>query len=347
MTEPPSTGPTPEDRAPDADPSLTGPPPTPTFGLTTFVLEGRRAPALFVVGWVGLLAGVALLTITVLGAAGLAAAVLAIGGFAALSIGTILLAGSQTLERKAEGARYAGPSPVLVFLAVVATSNLLAFLVGTALQPIGGSLPAGLGDLVQVLLQAAVFLGILRLTAFGPGAIRPAELGLGRRPRAMLQTLAVGAVYAAPVLLIASFVAALTVQLVGAEPPSPLPPTGTPGGLLLHLVAGAVIAPVYEEVFFRGFALTAWRRTLGAGAAIGLSSVLFVLAHVLSVGGETFGDAITLAFVAGIVRMPVALTLGWLYVRSGSLWAPIGLHATYNGVLILVAELYLQSATPA
>ncbi len=37
----------------------------------------------------------------------------------------------------------------------------------------------------------------------------------------------------------------------------------------------------------------------------------------------------------------VALVLGWLYVRTGSLWAPIGLHATYNAVLIILAEAVL------
>jgi membrane protease YdiL (CAAX protease family) len=334
LTEPSSTAPPPQEPPPDRPPHL---------GLTTFAIQGRQAPALFVVGWIGTFVGIALLTLAMLGATGLASAVLSVAGFGGLSIGTILLAGSQTLERKAAGATFAGPSPILVLIAVVATSNLLAYLVGTALQPFGESIPIGLGDLLGVLLQAAVFLGILRMTVFGPGAIRPVELGFVRPPGAVLRTLAIGAVYAAPVLLIAGFVARLAVQFVGVEPASPLPPTGTPSGLVLHLLAGAVVAPVYEEIFFRGFVLTAWRRTLGVGAAIGLSSVLFVLAHVLFVGGESFGEAIRLALVAGIVRLPVALVLGWLFVRTGSLWAPIGLHATYNAVLILVAELYLAA----
>ena len=36
----------------------------------------------------------------------------------------------------------------------------------------------------------------------------------------------------------------------------------------INLVAAAVLAPVWEEVFFRGFATTAWERTAGARAAI-------------------------------------------------------------------------------
>jgi membrane protease YdiL (CAAX protease family) len=34
----------------------------------------------------------------------------------------------------------------------------------------------------------------------------------------------------------------------------------------------------------------------------------------------------------------VALALGYLFVRTESLWAPIGLHAAYNAILIVIAE---------
>ena len=56
------------------------------------------------------------------------------------------------------------------------------------------------------------------------------------------------------------------------------------------------------------------------------------------VSGDGFRDAASLAFVAGVARVPVALALGWLYVRTGSLWAPIGLHAAYNAILIVIGE---------
>jgi membrane protease YdiL (CAAX protease family) len=70
-----------------------------------------------------------------------------------------------------------------------------------------------------------------------------------------------------------------------------------------------------------------------------LSSVFFVLGHVLFVGGDSFGQSAALAFVGGVVRVPIAFALGWLYVRTGSLWGPIGLHAAFNGVLIILGEL--------
>jgi membrane protease YdiL (CAAX protease family) len=337
LTEPPSTGLPPEDRAPDAE--ATPPPLPPALGLTTFAIEGRRAPALFVVGWIGALAGVALIGMTLLGATGLAALVLSVAGFGAVSIGTILLAGSQTIERKAAGASYAGPSPLLVFVAVIATGRLAGYLVGIPLLQVAEAIPPALGDLLAAVILGVVFVGVLRLTVVGPGALDWTSMGLrggvGRAARELLG----GAAYAIPVILVTAVVAALAVQLAGVTPPSPLPPTGTAGGLLLHLLAGAVLAPFYEELLFRGFALRVWWSTHGPRTAILRSSLLFVLAHVLFVGGDSFREAVSLAVVGGIVRLPVAFVLGWLYVRTGSLWAPIGLHAAFNAVLITLGEI--------
>jgi uncharacterized protein len=305
----------------------------------TFALEGRRAPALFAVGWIGALVGVALIAMTTLGATGVGALVLSVAGFGALSIGTILLAGSQTIERKASGASYAGPSPLLIFIAVIATGRLAGYLVGIPLLAIAEAIPPAIGDLLATVILAVVFLGVLRLTVVGPGVFDWRSMGLhadiGRAARELLG----GATYAIPVILVTAVVAAFLVQLAGVTPPSPLPPTGTPDGLILHLLAGAVLAPFYEEMLFRGFALRVWLSTHGPRAAIVRSSLLFVLAHVLFVGGDSFQEAASLAIVGGVVRLPVAFVLGWLYVRTGSLWAPIGLHVAFNAVLIILGEI--------
>ena len=357
MTEGSSTGLPPEDRAPapdrepaaepdaaepDATASATAPAQATAspsaFGLTTFVLEGRRAPALFAIGWLGTIAGIGLLTLTLLGATGVAGVVLSVAAYAALSVGLIMLAGSQTVERKAAGAIYAGPSPLLIFLTVIATSRLAGFAVGLPLLAVASAIPPAIGDLLGTLVQAVVFLGLLRLTVVGPGVLAWREMGFHGERGAALNWAVLGALLAGPVILVTSLVGYVAVQLAGATPLSPLPPTGTTSGLVLHLLAGAVLAPVYEEALFRGFALTAWRRTVGDRGAIVRSSLLFVIAHVLFVGGDSFRDAIALAFVGGVVRLPVAFVLGWLYVRTGSIWGPIGLHAAFNAILIVLGE---------
>ncbi len=321
-------------------PSSEAPPsgPARSVGLTTFAIEGRRAPGLFVVGWLSTFVGTGLTVVALLGASGVAGAVLSIAALAALSIGLLLLAGSQTIERRAAGATYAGPSPPLIFLAVVATAWLFGYLVGLPLLAVADAVPTPVGDLLAVIVQATVFLGVVRLMVVGPGVLRWSEMGLQRDAASAIRGLLGGAVYAGPVILVTSVVALAAVEAAGVTPPSPLPPTGTAGGFAIHLLAGAVIAPVAEEVLFRGFALTAWRRSVGARAAVIRSSLLFVLAHMLFVGGDTFREAVSIAFVGGVVRIPIAFTLGWLYVRTGSLWGPIGLHAAFNAILIAIAE---------
>lgn len=308
------------------------------FGLATFAIDGRRAPALFVVGWISTFIGAALAGLTLIGITGPAGTILWLAGLAAAALGLILLGGSQAIERRAVGAVYAGPSPVLVFLTVLAVSQLAGFTVGLPLSVIANDIPRPVGDLLGVLVQAGVFAGVLRLMVVGAGALGWAEMGLVRGLANAARGMLGGAVFAGPVILVTAVLAVVAVQIAGVVPSSPLPPTGTTAGLLLHLVAGAVVAPVAEELLFRGFALTAWRRTVGTRGAIARSSIVFVLAHVLFVGGDGFREAASLAFVAGLARLPVAITLGWLYVRTGSLWGPIGLHALYNAILIVIGE---------
>jgi len=328
---PPEPPEPPEPPAPDATPRH--------FGLTTFSIEGRQAPGLFVVGWLATLIGVGLTGTVAFGVTGIAGAVLSIASLFALSAGLVLLAGSQTIERRAAGAAYAGPSPLLVLVAIVAVSRLVGSLVGIALLPIADRIPTELGDLLGVLLQAGVFFAVVRLTIVSPGVLGWPEMGwVGDRASAV-RGLMGGAVFAGPLILVTSLIVAVAVNLAGATPPSPLPPTGTASGLVLHLLAGAVVAPVAEEMLFRGFALTAWRQLVGVRGAILRSSIVFVLAHVLFVSGDTFNETVRIALVAGVVRVPVAFALGWLFVRTGSIWGPIGLHAGFNGILIVLAEL--------
>ena len=92
-----------------------------------------------------------------------------------------------------------------------------------------------------------------------------------------------------------------------------------------------------EEIFYRGFATTAWARGIGPTAAIVRGGLFFALAHVLTIGGADFGHAAQAALVAFIARIPVGLALGWIFLRRGSLTAAIALHATFNAALVLIA----------
>jgi uncharacterized protein len=83
------------------------------------------------------------------------------------------------------------------------------------------------------------------------------------------------------------------------------------------LISGCVLAPVLEEMLFRGIMLRSFLRRYSRTKAILLSSLLFGAAHMNVYQLAT-------AFAIGIVA-------GWLYERCRSLWPCILLHAAYNG----------------
>lgn len=315
------------------DPPETHPPTRP--GLSTFTIEGRAAPALFVVGWVATIVGLGLTIVTVVAGG---ATILLVVGLVLLSLGLVAGAGSQAIERRSRGLEpYQGPSPVLVFAATVPVSILAVSAVAALLSAVGIRPQAAGADLLGVAVQEAVTVGLVALLVVGTGALSWREMGLARRVPQALVDLAWGAVFVGPVIAATLVVTALLVTVFQVTPPSPLEPTGESSGLLLHLVAGAVLAPVAEEILFRGVATTAWVRRYGTRPGILRAAIFFAAAHVLLLGGSTVGEATAIAIVAFAGRLPVAIALGWVYARRRSLWAPIGLHAAFNAILLVLA----------
>jgi hypothetical protein len=321
-------------------------PPPARPGASVFTIEGRAAPGLFVVGWLASILGLSLAVIGVLGGSTLFTFFVGPG---LLSLGLIAGAGNQALERRARGEPYAGPSPFVVFGAIVAVSYFVGAILGVVLEGLfaaaGIDVSGPIGQLIGGLLTAAVFLAVIRLTVVGTGAVSWSEMGLRRFDRTAVSELVTGAAFAVPVIAITVVVGLVLVSIFGVVSPSPLPPTGQLSGLLVQLVAGAIVAPIAEEIVFRGFAITAWRRTIGDQRAIVRAALLFALAHVVAVEAASFGEAIGLIAVGMGTRLPVAWALGVLFVRTGSLWAPIGLHAVFNGLLLTLAHVAQTSGT--
>ena len=88
-------------------------------------------------------------------------------------------------------------------------------------------------------------------------------------------------------------------------------------GLAFTVVSACLLAPVAEEILYRGVLFRSFRNRLGVVAAAVLSSVVFALLH--------FYDGYGLASVA-IFGISCAL----LYAGTGSLATVIVLHVIYN-----------------
>ena len=88
--------------------------------------------------------------------------------------------------------------------------------------------------------------------------------------------------------------------------------------LALIVVIGSVVAPIGEEVFFRGHLFRWSASRCGATYAYALTATIFALAHLNPPGIPSY--------------VVSALILGWSYQRWRTLVVPIIAHATANAV---------------
>jgi membrane protease YdiL (CAAX protease family) len=209
----------------------------------------------------------------------------------------------------------AAPQPLrksaLAFVALVLPSYAL---LGSAAQ---GANPA-LGLLVSELVLLA---GSAALAALGSGLSARDGLLLARRPRQAQVALA------ALIGLAGFFAAGALMSLTSLLLPARWVEHFDLGRAILDLppqqrlgvwVAAVLVAPVCEELTFRGWVLTALRTRHHPGRALFLSGLLFALVHL------------------DPVRFTAVLALGtlfaWLAWRAGSVWPAVVAHVANNAL---------------
>jgi membrane protease YdiL (CAAX protease family) len=124
------------------------------------------------------------------------------------------------------------------------------------------------------------------------------------------------------------------------------PPENLPS-LALNLLAGALVHAFFQEILFRGIALSVFLKALPARAALAMSACLFALiqfslnplqlnvhdpeaSHTgLELLGEIFAQLkhFHTALASFIPLLIFGAVLGYARLRTASLWLPIGLHA--------------------
>jgi uncharacterized protein len=96
------------------------------------------------------------------------------------------------------------------------------------------------------------------------------------------------------------------------------------------VIAAVVMAPIAEEILFRGVLFQALRRRLGMWVAAVISSLVFTAVHV---------EIVTSQPLALVGLFALGVFLAWSFHRSGSLVVPILGHAVFNGVSLSLAIL--------
>ena len=132
--------------------------------------------------------------------------------------------------------------------------------------------------------------------------------------------------------LAATVIYSSLVDLIGSDvltPPEIDVDLAFPGpAVVLTFQALAIVTPLTEEVFFRGFIFAGWIARLGPWRAMVASALVFSAFH-LSVG---LGVIVPI-FITGFL-------LAWLYRQTGSLWGCVAAHAGQNA-LVVALEVYL------
>ena len=103
-------------------------------------------------------------------------------------------------------------------------------------------------------------------------------------------------------------------------------------GTWMLAIFGITVAPMMEELFFRGFLYPALARPLGIMASILITSALFALIH---------SSQLAAAWAPLLLLFLVGLVLTLVRVRTNSVVPGFLLHAAYN--FTLFAELFFQT----
>lgn len=271
---------------------------------------------------------------------------LAVGGGLGAVIGLLMNAVRSIVVREAlPPTRYRGPA-VFVLLALATLLSLIGSL--TVARAVVGLVA---GETVSV-LAAFVILTITQAGLVAAAimfvAVPNALPGIRLVPEhGALRTFAMGLLLSVPAWIAATVIGALLqaiLELLG-HPATPgvvdnavarLDPT-------VLILAIVLVAPVAEEIFFRGVVLNAWLREYGDRVAIIGSALLFGAIHADLSTLETLLTSI--ARVVPIIGLGLALAV--IYRRTGSLLSPIGLHMGFNALSIAVALAQRLGAIPA
>jgi membrane protease YdiL (CAAX protease family) len=99
--------------------------------------------------------------------------------------------------------------------------------------------------------------------------------------------------------------------------------------LILVFISLALLPPLVEETLVRGFLYTGLRTKLPVYAATIITSIIFAIAHL------QLGNGQPALWIAAIDTFTLSLFLVYLRQKTGSLYAPVGLHFLKNSLAFL------------
>ena len=107
------------------------------------------------------------------------------------------------------------------------------------------------------------------------------------------------------------------------------------GAKLILMIVAITIAPLIEELLFRGVLLSAWMKRLNVGWAVACTSLAFALVHLPDLKFLWYG-------LPNLAMLGAAFA--WLRLKSNSLWPAVVAHGVNNLVTTLAWFFTMHSA---
>ncbi len=184
--------------------------------------------------------------------------------------------------------------------------------------------------LAVILFQTIILLASLRALILRPYGISWSDLGLVPSSRFWIRRAAFLAMGLLPAVIAINTVLPRLLDIAFENPQvQALAPAGFSWPALIAMtVMGGILAPIAEEIAFRGLFFGWLRQYMGFGPAALVSASVFAVLH-----------GVLLLIPALIV---VGLALAWIAERSGSILPAIVTHAAFN--TFMIATLYAALA---
>ena len=106
---------------------------------------------------------------------------------------------------------------------------------------------------------------------------------------------------------------------------------------IVSFLALVVLAPIAEELMFRGYFLGKMSEMINKWAAVVITALIFGLLHL---PGAVTGNSITLQWAVAADTFALGLVLGALRIWTGSIWAGILLHMLKNAIAYFILFVY-------
>ena len=93
--------------------------------------------------------------------------------------------------------------------------------------------------------------------------------------------------------------------------------------IIIAFISAAIVSPIYEEIFYRGFLYRFFRSKYGLLAGMVISAFIFMIVHI-----PTF-NSLPYTFLSGLI-------FAWTYEKTQSIYPAMIIHGIFNGIAVIL-----------